>query len=163
MPVYKYIRDIGSIHLFSIKMNKIIRWRNLPSKIYHLRARKQWLSWELNMWKISYLVSLDIFCFCAWSKMEHNILIREIKYANLVRKRHFIFSFHFRFLCDETKFYLQLSFIPFDKWIMFLIESDFKGWIRFKWNEKLYFYCKRNNKNNTVKEGFEMIFDLCKS
>ena len=124
------MRDIGSnlfyqsitfnimiqASFFSIKKNKVIRWRNLRSKIYHLRARKQWLSWELNMWKISYLVSLDIFCFCAWSKMEHNILIREIKYANLVRKRHSIFSFHFRFLCDETKFYLQLSFIPFDKW-----------------------------------------------
>ena len=81
---------------FSVKMKKIIKWRNLRSKIYHLRARKQWLSWELNMWKISYLVSLDIFCFCAWSKMEHNILIREIKYANLVsnmaKNKYFFFG-----------------------------------------------------------------------
>ena len=46
---------------------------------------------------------------------------------------------------------------------IFVIESDFKEWIRVQWNEKLYFYCKRNNEHNTVKEGFEMIFDLCKS
>ena len=45
---------------------------------------------------------LIFFVFSSWSKMEHNILIREIKYANLVRKKH-LFSHSTSVLIHEIR------------------------------------------------------------